>query len=147
PDARRGRTADATIRIAPGRGIPLRFRPVEDAERGAVECAAAARDSPHTFRRAPTISEQGSLMTRRAQRRSRSAIAVGTFGSLLGAILSGVTFAEQTPALNVPEGFTVSLYADDDLVHDVHAMTIDSLGRVVVSGPRYVRILVDENGD
>ncbi|MEX0715203.1 MAG: PVC-type heme-binding CxxCH protein, partial [Planctomycetaceae bacterium] len=51
------------------------------------------------------------------------------------------------PALNVPEGFEVTLYADDDLAHDVHAMTVDSLGRVVVSGPGYVRILIDEDGD
>ena len=37
--------------------------------------------------------------------------------------------------------------ADDDLAHDIYSMTVDSLGRVVVSGAGYVRILVDEDGD
>jgi len=49
--------------------------------------------------------------------------------------------------IKVPEGFHVELYADDDLAHDVHSMTIDSKGRVVVSGPGYIRILIDSNND
>lgn len=64
-------------------------------------------------------------------------------------------FAGQTPdvtaqdkiGLKVPDGFKVSLYADDDMAHDIHSMTIDSLGRVVVAGEGYVRILVDSDGD
>ncbi|MGV2333414.1 MAG UNVERIFIED_CONTAM: hypothetical protein LVR18_04555 [Planctomycetaceae bacterium] len=31
--------------------------------------------------------------------------------------------------------------------HDIHSLTVDSRGRVVVSGPGYVRILVDQNAD
>src|SRR6185437_482090 len=31
--------------------------------------------------------------------------------------------------------------------HDIHSLTIDTQGRVVVSGPGYVRILLDTNGD
>ncbi|HEY2252723.1 MAG TPA: hypothetical protein VGH74_16730, partial [Planctomycetaceae bacterium] len=49
--------------------------------------------------------------------------------------------------LTVPEGFTVTRYADDTLAHDIFAMTIDTQGRVVVSGPGYVKILVDSNND
>ncbi len=49
--------------------------------------------------------------------------------------------------IRVPDGFTVSLYADDELASDVYAMTVDSLGRVVVSGRGYIRILIDEDGD
>jgi putative membrane-bound dehydrogenase-like protein len=49
--------------------------------------------------------------------------------------------------VNVPEGFEVTLFADDDLAHDIFSMTVDSLGRVVVSGPGYVRILIDDNKD
>ncbi len=47
----------------------------------------------------------------------------------------------------VPEGFQVQLVADDDLAHDVHCLTLDSRGRIVVSGPGYVRILRDHDGD
>ena len=47
----------------------------------------------------------------------------------------------------MPDGFHVELFADDDLAHDVHSMTIDSKGRVVVSGPGYIRILLDSDGD
>src|SRR3990172_13289514 len=49
--------------------------------------------------------------------------------------------------VKVPEGFEVSLYADDDLAHDIFSMTIDSHGRVVVAGPGYVRILLDTDAD
>jgi putative membrane-bound dehydrogenase-like protein len=49
--------------------------------------------------------------------------------------------------LVVADGFEVTRYAGDELCHDVFSMTIDSRGRVVVSGPGYVRILHDRNGD
>lgn len=57
------------------------------------------------------------------------------------------TRAQDEIGVRVPDGFEVSLYADDDLAHDIFSMTIDSLGRVVVSGPGYVRILIDADGD
>ena len=55
--------------------------------------------------------------------------------------------ADEDLGLTVPEGFTVTRYADDSLAHDIFSMTIDSLGRVVVSGPGYVKILVDSDND
>lgn len=55
--------------------------------------------------------------------------------------------AQAVNGLKAPEGFTVSLFADDDLAHDVFCMTFDSQGRVVVSGPGYVKVLIDSNGD
>jgi putative membrane-bound dehydrogenase-like protein len=53
----------------------------------------------------------------------------------------------QEPGIRVPEGFQVELFADDDLAHDVHSLTIDGAGRIVVSGPGYIRILIDEDQD
>ncbi|MEJ7592240.1 MAG: PVC-type heme-binding CxxCH protein [Planctomycetaceae bacterium] len=55
--------------------------------------------------------------------------------------------ATVVDGIKVPDGFHVELYADDDLAHDVHSMTIDARGRVVVSGPGYIRILIDSNND
>lgn len=49
--------------------------------------------------------------------------------------------------LLVPAGFRVDQFADDDLAHDIHCMTVDSQGRVVVAGPGYIRILIDSDGD
>jgi putative membrane-bound dehydrogenase-like protein len=49
--------------------------------------------------------------------------------------------------LQVPAGFQIELYADDDLAHDIYSMTVDARGRVVVSGAGYVRTLIDSNGD
>jgi putative membrane-bound dehydrogenase-like protein len=67
------------------------------------------------------------------------------------ACLASLLTASQLPAgesgLIAPEGFTVTRYAPDDLAHDIHCLTIDSLGRVVVSGPGYVKILIDRDGD
>ncbi len=60
---------------------------------------------------------------------------------------SGLFAADEAPGIDVPDGFKVELYADDDLAHDIHSMTIDAQGRVVVSGPGYVRILIDSNND
>lgn len=54
---------------------------------------------------------------------------------------------EKVDSLVVPEGFEVTLYADDDLAHDIYSMTIDSRGRVVVAGTGYVRILHDRDGN
>ena len=49
--------------------------------------------------------------------------------------------------VKVPDGFEVTEYAGDELAHDIYSMTIDSKGRVVVSGAGYIKILVDNDGD
>ena len=59
-------------------------------------------------------------------------------------------FQDSTPpttGVRVPDGFRVTMYADDDLASNIYSMTIDAAGRVVVAGPRYVRILHDRDGD
>ena len=62
-------------------------------------------------------------------------------------ILTADFLPAQEPGIQVPEGFRVELFADDELAHDVHSMTLDAQGRVVVSGPGYVRILIDSDQD
>lgn len=54
---------------------------------------------------------------------------------------------DDTPPFTVPEGFSVQRVADDLVVHDCFSMTMDGLGRPVVSGPGYIRTLVDDNQD
>ncbi len=49
--------------------------------------------------------------------------------------------------IRAPEGFEVSLFAGDDLAHDIFSMTLDSQGRVVVAGQGYVKTLHDDDGD
>ncbi len=81
---------------------------------------------------------------------------------LVGFLVCGVVAAWMTPAdvaiaaeddvaenlgFRVPDGFEVSLYADDDLAHDIYSMTVDSHGRVVVAGRGYVKILHDDDRD
>lgn len=67
--------------------------------------------------------------------------------SLAFAVTTRTADAQEATGLRVPDGFTVTLFADDDLAHDIHSLTIDSLGRVTVSGPGYVRFLPDDDGD
>ncbi|MBI3823660.1 MAG: c-type cytochrome [Planctomycetes bacterium] len=50
-------------------------------------------------------------------------------------------------ALKVPPGFEVVEFADGKLANDIHVMTIDPKGRVVVAGRGYIRILIDDDGD
>ncbi len=56
--------------------------------------------------------------------------------------------ADDTPAaVRVPDGFEAVEFANDTHAHDIFALTIDAQGRVVVSGPGYVKILIDRDGD
>jgi glucose/arabinose dehydrogenase len=56
--------------------------------------------------------------------------------------------AREVPlGLRVPPGFEVTAFADDRLANNIYSMTLDPRGRVVVSGPGYIRILVDDDGD
>jgi putative heme-binding domain-containing protein len=68
--------------------------------------------------------------------------------ALICAILgTATTRAAEPERWRVPEGFAASLYADDALVPDATAMTVDPLGRVVVAGPGYIKILIDIDND
>ena len=49
--------------------------------------------------------------------------------------------------IQVPDGFEVKLFADNELAHDIYSMTLDTEGRVVVSSRGYVRTLIDDDGD
>lgn len=55
--------------------------------------------------------------------------------------------AEEPGQFRVPDGFRVSQFAGDDLVHDVSSMTFDSRGRVVVSERGSIKTLHDDDGD
>jgi putative membrane-bound dehydrogenase-like protein len=86
----------------------------------------------HTLRRTSRLSYQQSFM-------GLCLLAMG---------LSGMPAwgADPLEMEALPE-FEVIEFAGDDLAHDIFSMTIDSLGRVVVSGPGYVKILVDQDKD
>ncbi len=55
--------------------------------------------------------------------------------------------AAVSHGFRVPDGFEVSLYAGDDLAHDIFSMTTDAKGRLAVAGKDYVKILHDTDGD
>ncbi len=62
--------------------------------------------------------------------------------SLLALALSACPAFAQ--AFKLPTGFEISEYADAALANDIINLTIDPKGRVVVSGPNYIRILIDD---
>ena len=66
------------------------------------------------------------------------AIVVTAFGDLCAA---------DRAAIKAPDGFVVTLFADDDLSHDIHCLTIDSRGRITVAGLTYIKILTDTDAD
>ena len=55
--------------------------------------------------------------------------------------------AQEPVPVTAPPGFAVNVYAQDHLVHNAYCMTLDPAGRVVVSGPGYIRTLIDADGD
>ena len=67
-------------------------------------------------------------------------------GLALGARVGQAGAAEAPLGLRLPPGFEVTEYADSRLADNIYTLTLDSQGRVVVSGPGYIRILVDESG-
>jgi len=50
-------------------------------------------------------------------------------------------------AVDVSDGLTIQLVADDDLVPDCTAIATDPAGRVLASGPRYLCELLDQDSD
>jgi putative heme-binding domain-containing protein len=67
---------------------------------------------------------------------------------LVFAALAAPLAAQSPPhGVRVPEGFEVTEFADSSLANDIYCMTLDSRGRVIVSGRGYIRLLVDDNGD
>ncbi len=72
-----------------------------------------------------------------------------TPATLVLLFLAGIATAEDDGRdhLIVPDGFEAALYSNDDLAHDIFCMTTDAQGRIVVSGPGYVKILEDTDQD
>ena len=66
---------------------------------------------------------------------------------LLGVQVSDRMLVAAEPTLKAPAGFEVQLFADDELAHDIHCMTIDSRGRITVAGNGYIKILSDSDAD
>ena len=53
----------------------------------------------------------------------------------------------QEVPVELPDGFTIRKVAGDELVPDASAMTVDPEGNPIVSGPGYVRRMLDEDSD
>lgn len=66
---------------------------------------------------------------------------------LVSLIMPGLALGAISNGFKVPDGFEVSVYAGDDLAHDIFTMTTDSTGRIVVAGRGYVKVLHDTDGD
>ena len=49
--------------------------------------------------------------------------------------------------IKAPPGFEVTLFAGDELAHDIFSLTLDSQGRAVVAGRDYIKTLVDDDRD
>lgn len=62
-------------------------------------------------------------------------------------LLVNVGYPIEELPFSVPDGFIVQRVAEDRLAHDCFCMTLDGAGRPVVSGPGYLRTLVDDDGD
>ena len=56
------------------------------------------------------------------------------------------SYAQNQPplTLQVIDGFEARLVVDDDLAHDIHSMTLDPDGQLVVGGPGYIRRMFDD---
>jgi putative membrane-bound dehydrogenase-like protein len=55
--------------------------------------------------------------------------------------------ANEAEQFDLPPGFAIIRFADDALAHDIFSLAIDADGRVVVSGPGYIKRLWDDDND
>lgn len=55
--------------------------------------------------------------------------------------------SSQNQVFEVPEGFSVTHFAGDDLAHDIWSMTINDHDRICVGGPGYIKFLLDTDND
>jgi putative heme-binding domain-containing protein len=70
------------------------------------------------------------------------------FAGAIGTLGRGTEGAPSVQAgFRVPPGFEVTEFADSRLANDIFSIAIDPRGRIVVSGPGYIRILVDDDGE
>ncbi|HKA08729.1 MAG TPA: hypothetical protein VKD71_15830, partial [Gemmataceae bacterium] len=68
------------------------------------------------------------------------------YAALILLAIAGPSRADDL-GLRVPPNFRVTLWADHTLADDIYTLALDEKGRVVVSGPGYVRRLEDTDGD
>lgn len=106
----------------------------------AARCAHYTRfDSP----RAGLPRRDGFLESGRKNMRWRTSC----YLTLLLTPFSTAAAGETPPGLRCLEGFEISQYADETLVPDAVRLAVDPKGRIVVSGPGYIRVLIDDDQD
>ena len=74
-------------------------------------------------------------------------ISISTWSVTFVSPCCGMQSESSTLPFEVPDGFVITKAADDRLAHDCFSMTIDALGRPIVSGPNYIKTLIDDNQD
>ena len=74
-------------------------------------------------------------------------LSVATLSLIFALLRANPVRSDEEPPFTVPDGFSVVRVADDSMAHDCFCMTLDGLGRPVVSGPGYIRTLIDDDGD
>ena len=71
-------------------------------------------------------------------------IILPTFLLMLGFGPESRAAGPESPRVRLAPGFRIEAYADETLANDIQAMTLDRRGRVVVTGPGYVKTLHDD---
>src|SRR5687767_2155113 len=64
-----------------------------------------------------------------------------------GSLFAADLIPDSATGLRVTTGFRVTLVADMPLAPDIQCITFNKKGRLVVSGPGYIKTLVDTNND
>lgn len=67
--------------------------------------------------------------------------------SLNAGVAGSRLLAEDDPGITIDSGFKISRVATDKIASNIFCMAVDPLGRVFVSGPGYIKVLVDSDGD
>lgn len=77
----------------------------------------------------------------------KSIVWLGCLWGFMLACEGGGEIPEQELPLIAPPGFRVTEFVTDRQAHDIFCLTFDPQGRLVVSGPGYIRVITDQDGD
>ena len=66
---------------------------------------------------------------------------------LAGAASVAQEQSKNVPGIKVPEGFEVTQVADDQLVTNIYSLAVSPKGQTFVTGPGYIKVLIDLDGD
>ena len=125
--------------VRPYFGGRMKYLAIRNSNPTDYRCTIASR-TPSSANASPPMNDRRPL----SSLSTILALAAAVLATVASRLAHGM---EGAASIAAPAGFEVSQFADDALAHDIFSLTVNAEGEVVVSGPGYVRVLLDPDQD